>query len=138
MLGHRNPHHAWTDSRAVLVQIDAMTNVGVGKHGEAISLRMRALRIVMEDPKLAGTRGQADFARWLDINKQTWGNYEKSGLRPGLNEGHKIAERTGVTLDWIYTGDPRFLPLHLASRLEETLLALAAGELPPQSERRRA
>ena len=92
----------------------------------------------MEDPTLAGTRGQADFARWLGINKQTWGNYEKSGLRPGIDEAQKIAKRTGVTLDWIYMGDPRFLPLSLGGRLEESLLALASGDQSPQSERRRA
>lgn len=88
---------------------------------EGISARMRAMRLYFG--ALQGKESQTEFARYLGISKNAWNNYEALGWRPRLDEAQKMVSLTGVTLDWIYTGDDRFLPAHLARALETYLRA---------------
>lgn len=61
---------------------------------------------------------QAQFARNLDIPAPTYGNYETGYSVPALHPyGMIIANRGGVTLDYIYRGKFDGIPLQLANEL---------------------
>lgn len=79
----------------------------------AIAERLRSLR------ETVNVGNQRAFAEFLGISAQAWNNYEKAGRRISLDEALKVVRRTGVTLDWIYFGDERGLPLELATALRK-------------------
>ncbi|RCL01031.1 MAG: putative transcriptional regulator [Candidatus Tokpelaia sp. JSC189] len=88
---------------------------------ESMKARISAIRTVFS-PAL-GVFTQAEFARSIGISPTTWGNYEKNGMRPQIDEALKLVERFGLTLDWIYLGDRRYLPLEIAERLDHCMIA---------------
>lgn len=83
----------------------------------AIGMRLRALRLALS-PGL-GLAQQSDFARWLGLTPQSWNNIERGFARPSIDIARKIRAKTGVTHDWIFEGDDRYLPHHLAILLAE-------------------
>lgn len=96
---------------------------------DGIKARMKAIRLCF-GAKM-GFRNQTEFAAWVGISRNAWSNYEAAGWRPRLDEAQKVVALTGVTLDWIYTGDERFLPVHLANDLRAALAADQGGAEPP-------
>jgi len=66
-----------------------------------------------------GRHSQSTFAAWMGIQTTTWNNYEKGINRISLDIARQVCAKTGATLDWIYEGNERFLPLHLARCLED-------------------
>ncbi len=61
---------------------------------------------------------QTDFGKGAGIKKSTYNQYEKGKERPALDEAMKLCERYGLTLDWIYRGDPSGLKYELADAIK--------------------
>ncbi len=80
------------------------------KSNEAVGERLRALRVSVTD-------NQSEFCRRVGIASNTWNQYEKAVSRPDLDRATQIVQTFGVTLDWIYLGDPSGLPHQLAVRI---------------------
>ena len=65
--------------------------------------------------KAIGLR-QSEFADRAGIGRNTYNQWEK-GKRPQLDYALILCDVYGLTLDWIYRGDPQGLPHGLAQRL---------------------
>lgn len=58
-----------------------------------------------------------DICRAIEIEPNRWSQYE-SGSRPiTMPVAIRFCEVYGITLDWIYRGDPSGLPLRLHQKL---------------------
>jgi DNA-binding XRE family transcriptional regulator len=85
--------------------------------------RLVRLREALEIPT------QTAMAAALGIKISRWNNFER-GTPLSLDVAIKICRRfPGVTMDWLFFGNPAGLPVELAKRL---------GELPNGSRRGRA
>jgi transcriptional regulator with XRE-family HTH domain len=73
---------------------------------DRIGLRLAALR------DLTGLK-QEPFAEGLGITQPAWNQYEKGRRRITLDVAASVAEKYGVTLDWIYKGEVSGLPIRL-------------------------
>jgi len=76
----------------------------------AVAHRLRSMREALG-------LNQADFARSIDIAANRWNQYEKGERMITLAVATACCEAHGVTLDWIYRGDPSGLPMRLHQRL---------------------
>lgn len=77
---------------------------------EIIGKRLEKLRTVVG-------LNQTGMAEALHIGQSAWSQYESGTRRVTLEVAGRIAVRFGVTLDWLYRGDPSGLPLKLAQSL---------------------
>jgi DNA-binding XRE family transcriptional regulator len=75
---------------------------------DAIAARLRATRE-------AFGLGQNEFARRAGIASNTYNQYEQARNLPRLDFANQICDTYGVTLDWIYRGDPSGLPIRIAN-----------------------
>jgi transcriptional regulator with XRE-family HTH domain len=75
-----------------------------------IGKRLRLLRIALGQK-------QASLASHLEIDENTWINYEQGNMRPDVDTSIALSELSGVSLDWIYRGDNSMLPADLAEKL---------------------
>lgn len=82
---------------------------------QAIAERLKRLR------KAIGFPVQSKFAERCGISQTAYNNFETATRRMSIDEAIKIRRATMVTLDWLYEGDPRGLPLHLAEKLEASV-----------------
>ncbi|AWB21214.1 XRE family transcriptional regulator [Methylobacterium currus] len=73
---------------------------------EAIGARLKLVREALE-------LSQAEICRRAGIATNTWNNYEKGKNRISLDEALKVANATGIPLDYIYRGIDAFLPVHV-------------------------
>jgi transcriptional regulator with XRE-family HTH domain len=69
-------------------------------------------------PRLAALRSftklnQDAFAETLGITQPAWSQFESGRRRITLDVAATLAERYGVTLDWIYFGEASSLPIRL-------------------------
>ncbi len=64
---------------------------------------------------------QVDLARELGWSQQKWGQWEKARRTPNIPDMIELAERYGVTLDYIYRGDMSRLPEWMAKKIRELL-----------------
>ena len=64
---------------------------------------------------------QVDLARELGWSQQKWGQWEKGKRKPNISDMIELAERYGVTLDYIYRGDMSRLPEWMAKKIRELL-----------------
>lgn len=67
-----------------------------------------------------GYNVQADFARALDLKQSTYSNFETGLSRPKLATAVLMCQRFGLTLDWIYRGNPDGLSDRLRALLKIT------------------
>lgn len=59
----------------------------------------------------------AQLCRAIDVKPNRWSQYE-SGERPiTLAVANKLCDTYGLTLDWVYRGDPSGLPVRMHQRL---------------------
>lgn len=65
--------------------------------------------------------------REMSWNSGAYHNWEAGARRPNLTDMILYADRFGLTLDWIYRGDPSGLPLRLGQAALEKLRAIEAG-----------
>lgn len=79
---------------------------------EDIAQRLVALREALD-------MNQSRFAALIGVTQSAMNNYEGALRRPNLDVGQRIVARTGVTLDWLYSGTRSGLPGHLLERLPE-------------------
>lgn len=87
---------------------------------EAIGLRLQLIRVAFGIVQ-GHTRemSQAEIARLSGVGRQAWNNAETGDNRLGLDNAMKICVRTGVSLDYIYFGNPSGLPHALAVEIEK-------------------
>jgi hypothetical protein len=102
-----------TDSEDVIVpsksRLMAIRQRGGPNH--PMARRLRLLREALFNEHSAA------FARRLDISMQRWNNFE-NGYPLSLDVANRIrAAAPGMTLDWLFHGDERALPLALLEKL---------------------
>lgn len=67
--------------------------------------------------RLANELEQSELCQSLNIQPNTYSQWESGKKRPNLDDAMRLCERFGVTLDWIYRGDPSGLPLRHADAI---------------------
>ena len=70
----------------------------------------RRLRVV----RLGLGKSAADMCRELGTTDRAWSQWENGKRLLDILVAIRLKERYGVTLDWLYDGDPARLPLGLA------------------------
>lgn len=60
---------------------------------------------------------QAEICRLTGIAPNTWNQWERGVGRPELDKAFELCKTLGVTLDWIYRGNPGGLPFDLAQKV---------------------
>ena len=63
-------------------------------------------------------KSQDAFATAAGIARNTYSQYKTGTNTPNLDEAHKLCDRWGLTLDWIYRGDTRGLSPDLSAAIE--------------------
>ena len=102
---------------------------------EQMAPRLRLIRIAYGrlqgrvDPEI----GQAEFARLCGISAPTWNNAETGDNRLGIDNAMAVSRRTGATLDYIFFGERRGLPLDLALQIEKLADPAAKSAISPGS-----
>lgn len=74
----------------------------------------RRLRLTREALRLT----QAEFAGRAGIAGNTYGQYETGARLISPKRAIELCEAHGLTLDWIYRGEPGDLPYKLASAIK--------------------
>lgn len=117
------------------------------RSGQTQPFGMRNRRQKLLDPieigeRLRATRealglDQRSLCRAIDIGESAYNQYEK-GARPlTIGPAIKMCRRFGLTLDWLYRGDPSGLPVRLVNRLPAQTIAedwpreAAEADVPP-------
>ena len=77
---------------------------------EAIAQRLIATR------KALGLK-QSEFAKRAGIPVNTYNQYEKAVSQPRIDYAFALCDTYGLTLDWIYNGDPSGLQYRLTQQL---------------------
>ena len=92
----------------------------------------RRLRVA----RLGLGRSAADMCRELGTTERAWSQWENGKRLLDVLVAIRLKERYGITLDWLYDGDPARLPLRLAewvrsgAAAERGLAARQATETP--------
>ena len=63
---------------------------------------------------------QVQISRVCGIGQQAWNNYEGARRRISVDQALRLRNSIGVTLDWIYAGDPKGLPWELWMKIRTT------------------
>lgn len=61
---------------------------------------------------------QAQMADQAGIARNAYNQWERGVERPSLGLALQLCDTFGLTLDWIYRGDPSGLPFRIASGLQ--------------------
>jgi transcriptional regulator with XRE-family HTH domain len=77
---------------------------------EAIGQRLKAFR------EITGL-SQKEFAARAGILDTTYNQYERGVSQPKIEYAYALCDTYGLTLDWIYSGDPAGLPYRIANDL---------------------
>lgn len=89
---------------------------------KTIGRRLQATREAL------GILKQGEFAKGAGIATNTYNQWEwtKDGKppkgRPDIDYANRLCERYGLTLDWIYRGDPARLPKEIVDKLSPEIL----------------
>ncbi len=81
---------------------------------------------------------QVDLARELGWSQQKWGQWEKGRRIPNIPDMIELAERYGVTLDYVYRGDMSRLPEWMSKKIRELAAADPLIGSAPGSGRQKA
>lgn len=98
------------DEEPVYTENPGMVAVPQGIDPKAIGRRIIVVRQAMG-------MSAADFARHVEISTAALSNYETGYRRPDWDQALKFVQKTGVTLDYLYLGDPSGLPYRLTSKM---------------------
>lgn len=71
---------------------------------------------------------QNEFAAGAGIPRNTYNQYERGKKRPDIDNGIAIALKYGLTLDWIYLGDPSGLRYTTAEAIKSIRAAREPGD----------
>jgi DNA-binding XRE family transcriptional regulator len=88
----------------------AIDDPGSARTVAAIAERLRRTRDALG-------LNQTTFAAGAGLALNTYNQYEKAVSRPELDKAQQLCDAYGLTLDWIYRGDPSGLPMRLATAL---------------------
>ena len=88
----------------------SLMGIGELSPAEAIALRLAAAREAL------GMK-QAQIARKFDIGKTTWNAWETGTNTPSVLTMTLIADRYGISLDWIYRGRADTMAANLAEKV---------------------
>lgn len=91
-----------------------------------ISLRMKAVR------RWTGL-SQEKFAKQYKLGKSQWTQIE-GGNRIGIDAAITLVNEIGLTLDWIYLGDPARMPHDTLAELREKISEIRAEDSKNLSE----
>jgi transcriptional regulator with XRE-family HTH domain len=61
------------------------------------------------------------MARFIGGQPSLWHNYETGLRRISVDKALLLKRATGLTLEWIYTGDVAGLPQYIAEKIEQQL-----------------
>ena len=61
----------------------------------------------------------ADLCKRIGIKENRWSQYESGQRRITLEVATKMCDEFGLSLDWIYRGDPRQLPHGLRIKMRD-------------------
>jgi transcriptional regulator with XRE-family HTH domain len=53
---------------------------------------------------------QAELCRAIGVSANRWNQYEKGERKITVEIAIKLQRKFGITLDWVYLGDPNMLP----------------------------
>ncbi len=70
---------------------------------------------------------QISFSKKAEIPDNTYNQYERGKSRPSLDYAFRLKDTYGLTLEWIYEGDPSNLNYNLAQailRIHENLKSI--------------
>lgn len=62
---------------------------------------------------------QTEFADGAGISQHAYNQYERGHRRPNIDAAIALRDQYGITLDWIYCGDPSGLPYKLADLIKQ-------------------
>lgn len=79
---------------------------------QAIGLRLKAARIALGF-------NQKDLYDSLDVGASTWHNWESGKRTPDLFVMLNLKQRHGISLDWIFDGDPSNLPEDIKGKVTD-------------------
>lgn len=82
-----------------------------------IAFRLRSFRKSL-------SLSQAAICRRIDCAPNRWNQYESASRLITLDIANRLCDEYGLTLDWIYRGDPSGLPVRVLDSLDR--LAIAA------------
>jgi hypothetical protein len=100
-----------------------MATRGKGSKWEPHSVRLRVLRCALFD------ENSSNFAKRLKVSPQRLGNME-NGFPLSIDVANKIRlVAPGITLDWLYHGEERAVPMEMLMRLRDE--ALKKEHRPP-------
>ncbi len=108
-----------------------MKRIFTGTSPEYVAKRLQLFR------KSLGMR-QVDFVKELGWSQQKWGQWENARRTPNIPDMIELAERYGVTLDYIYRGDMSRLPEWMAKKIRELVGSDPLVGLAPRSSRPKA
>lgn len=94
-------HNAWMQDR----DTDGLSKEAIGKR---LALTREILGLT-----------QAEFADLCNISRNTYNQYERGVNRPPIDAGLVIRDKAGISLDWIYAGDPSTLRWDIANKIKE-------------------
>ena len=77
---------------------------------EDVGRRLRLLRMVVD-------MDQIPFAKSVGIKQSRWSSYERGARMLTLAAARALRETYGVSLDWIYLGDPSGWPYRMHEKL---------------------
>lgn len=77
---------------------------------DAIAARLRATRQALG-------LSQTELCQRTKLARNTYNQWENAKGRPGLDQAIQMCDGLGVSLDWIYLGNPGALPYAIASKV---------------------
>jgi transcriptional regulator with XRE-family HTH domain len=80
---------------------------------------LKAIGARLELSRRAFGLNQTEFAAGARIKQNAYNQYESGKKRPGIDSAIALRSTYGLTLDWIYCGDPSSLPYKLAKAVRD-------------------
>jgi len=87
----------------------------IGDFAADVARRLRLTRTALGYPN----RQQSDFAAESGIAQSHYNKFETGERRLTLTIAMKLCHRWGITLDWLFRGDPSGLPAKLWNEIRE-------------------
>lgn len=85
-------------------------NLAMSPTAKTLGKRLRDTRVAL------GVKA-ADICRAIDIDPNRWSQYENGSRKLTMVVAIRLCETYGLTLDWLYRGDPSGLPVRLHQKL---------------------
>ena len=87
-----------------------------GDHAKDVARRLKASRAAL------GIEDQQVFGQSAQLEQSLYNRFETGKRLLTLQAALKLCDTYGLTLDWIYRGDPSGLPYQLANKIRQMRL----------------